>query len=487
MRLMLGLLAATLGAKAGASFLQSRAGLTFDWATDGALEGIAIGDAGRDALALRCRARCARRSRARRSSSRSCSSNVLPVNPYFDIVLADWRQGRYLHFNGLAHWLAWVWPYAALGWLASAAERAWLARRRARRRERRSTSLAIIDRHSSSPTLMDSFYKYHVFFCLNQREPDAPRPSCANCNAQAMQEHAKKRVKQLGLAGDGKVRINKAGCLDRCELGPVVVVYPEGTWYTYVDETDIDEIVDSHLANGKIVERLLIDQPGLNAPSHERANRKIPDRRPGRARSKSRSIAPKAAPRGIALVAHPHPLFGGTMDNKVAQTLARTFVQLGYTTYRSNFRGVGQTAGEHDNGIGERDDLLAVIDHMRAQPGPGRRAARARGLFVRHLRAVACGEAACATRGRRSSGWCSSARRRAAGKSPTVPETTLVIHGEVDETVPIHVGLRLGAAAGIAGRRDSGRRAFLPSQAAYSQARDRRRVALSASIASQAA
>ena len=75
------------------------------------------------------------------------------------------------------------------------------------------------------------------------------------------------------------------------------------------------------------------------------------------------------APRGIALVAHPHPLFGGTMDNKVAQTLARTFVQLGYTTYRSNFRGVGETGGEHDNGIGEQDDLLALIDHMRAQPG----------------------------------------------------------------------------------------------------------------------
>jgi NADH:ubiquinone oxidoreductase subunit E len=67
---------------------------------------------------------------------------------------------------------------------------------------------------------MDPFYKYHVFFCLNQRDPDAGRPSCANCNAQAMQEHAKKRVKELGLAGDGKVRINKAGCLERCELGP---------------------------------------------------------------------------------------------------------------------------------------------------------------------------------------------------------------------------------------------------------------------------
>jgi (2Fe-2S) ferredoxin len=124
------------------------------------------------------------------------------------------------------------------------------------------TNIARYNRSKPIPhDVMDSFYKYHVFFCLNQRDADASRPSCANCDAQAMQEHAKKRVKQLGLAGEGKVRINKAGCLDRCELGPVVVVYPEGTWYTYVDETDIDEIVDSHLANGKIVERLLIDQP----------------------------------------------------------------------------------------------------------------------------------------------------------------------------------------------------------------------------------
>jgi (2Fe-2S) ferredoxin len=118
--------------------------------------------------------------------------------------------------------------------------------------------------HSTTLTgthaMTDSFYKYHVFFCLNQREPGADRPSCANCNAQAMQEYAKKRVKQLGLAGGGQVRINKAGCLDRCEEGPTIVVYPEGTWYTYVDETDIDEIVVSHLQNGQVVERLKIDR-----------------------------------------------------------------------------------------------------------------------------------------------------------------------------------------------------------------------------------
>jgi (2Fe-2S) ferredoxin len=60
----------------------------------------------------------------------------------------------------------------------------------------------------------------------------------------------------LGMSGEGKVRINKAGCLDRCEQGPVCVVYPEGVWYTYIDEEDVDEIIDSHVKNGQVVERL---------------------------------------------------------------------------------------------------------------------------------------------------------------------------------------------------------------------------------------
>ena len=134
-RLMLGLVAITLFAKAGATFLQSRAGLTFDWATDGALEGIGIAiTAGVLSVSLPRGLRAALAGAALVVSL--AIVNLLPVNPYFDIVLADWRQGRYLHFNGLAHWLAWVWPYAALGWLASAAERAWLARRRARKANR---------------------------------------------------------------------------------------------------------------------------------------------------------------------------------------------------------------------------------------------------------------------------------------------------------------------------------------------------------------
>ena len=145
---------------------------------------------------------------------------------------------------------------------------------------------------------------------------------------------------------------------------------------------------------------------------------------------------PDGAPRGLALVAHPHPLFGGTMDNKVAQTLARTMVQLGYITYRSNFRGVGQSEGEHDNGTGERDDLLAVVAHMRAQPSqadvPLVLAGFSFGTFV--LSHVA--------KQLRESG--ETIERMvmvgtAASKWPVaeVPDNTLVIHGEVDDTVPI--------------------------------------------------
>jgi alpha/beta superfamily hydrolase len=75
---------------------------------------------------------------------------------------------------------------------------------------------------------------------------------------------------------------------------------------------------------------------------------------------------PAGASRGVALVAHPHPLFGGTLDNKVAQTLARAFVELGYTAWRPNFRGVGASEGAHDDGRGETDDLATVLAHAGA-------------------------------------------------------------------------------------------------------------------------
>ena len=106
--------------------------------------------------------------------------------------------------------------------------------------------------------MISGYYQRHVFFCTNDRGADAERPSCNQCGSAALREYAKARVKELGLAGAGKVRINTSGCLDRCELGPTLVVYPEGTWYTYIDEVDIDEIIDQHLVGGRIVERLLI-------------------------------------------------------------------------------------------------------------------------------------------------------------------------------------------------------------------------------------
>ena len=102
-----------------------------------------------------------------------------------------------------------------------------------------------------------SHFEHHVFFCLNRRE--AGRDCCAAHDAERLQAYAKDRVKALGLSGPGKVRINRAGCLDRCDQGPVAVVYPEGVWYTFVDEQDIDEIIESHLVGGKPVERLKLE------------------------------------------------------------------------------------------------------------------------------------------------------------------------------------------------------------------------------------
>lgn len=100
-----------------------------------------------------------------------------------------------------------------------------------------------------------SYYRRHVFFCLNERSNG--EACCAQHRAQEAFDRCKALVKAAGLNGPGQVRVNKAGCLDRCAAGPVAVVYPEGVWYSYVDASDIDEIVDSHLRQGKVVERLL--------------------------------------------------------------------------------------------------------------------------------------------------------------------------------------------------------------------------------------
>lgn len=143
---------------------------------------------------------------------------------------------------------------------------------------------------------------------------------------------------------------------------------------------------------------------------------------------------PEGTPRGTAFIAHPHPLFGGTMDNKVVQTLARAFVQGGWTAVRFNFRGVGASEGTHDNGIGEAADLRALIADL-APEGPIALAGFSFGAYVtaqavqtlwalrdiRHV--VLVGTAA--------------SRFTVPPLPPEAHDRTLVIHGEQDETVPL--------------------------------------------------
>ena len=108
---------------------------------------------------------------------------------------------------------------------------------------------------TTDSTPPESYYEQHIFFCLNQRK--GGEDSCANHKAEEGYDRCKSLVKAANLSGPGQVRVNKAGCLDRCAAGPVAVVYPGAVWYTFVDKHDIDEIVESHLKNGKVVERLL--------------------------------------------------------------------------------------------------------------------------------------------------------------------------------------------------------------------------------------
>ena len=110
----------------------------------------------------------------------------------------------------------------------------------------------------TEPKLSTPYFERHIFFCTNHRS--SGEASCENHNAEEAFTHGKKAVKAAGLSGAGQVRVNRAGCLDRCAAGPVAVVYPEGTWYSYVDRADIDEIVESHLKGGKVVDRLVTSE-----------------------------------------------------------------------------------------------------------------------------------------------------------------------------------------------------------------------------------
>jgi (2Fe-2S) ferredoxin len=106
-------------------------------------------------------------------------------------------------------------------------------------------------------------FKKHIFVCTNTREKDHPRGSCNPTGDGELQRLFKVKLAQRGIPGD-QVRANKSGCLDQCELGPTVVVYPEAVWYGRVTPADVDEIIESHIVNGKLVERLIIPDEILN-------------------------------------------------------------------------------------------------------------------------------------------------------------------------------------------------------------------------------
>ncbi len=102
-----------------------------------------------------------------------------------------------------------------------------------------------------------SFYEKHLFFCTNQKE--GGKKCCQDAGATDFMAYAKQRIHDLGLAGPGKIRVSQSGCLGRCSLGPCLVVYPEGVWYTYHNKADIDEIIEQHLLQGQAVSRLYLE------------------------------------------------------------------------------------------------------------------------------------------------------------------------------------------------------------------------------------
>jgi (2Fe-2S) ferredoxin len=109
------------------------------------------------------------------------------------------------------------------------------------------------------------YFQRHLFFCTNLRQNG--KRCCAQGDAQALRDYAKQQLKKRGLHGPGLCRVNTAGCLDRCEEGPVLVIYPEGVWYSYKTHTDIDEIIEEHIIKGQKVTRLLLSSEPPCKPS----------------------------------------------------------------------------------------------------------------------------------------------------------------------------------------------------------------------------
>jgi (2Fe-2S) ferredoxin len=102
----------------------------------------------------------------------------------------------------------------------------------------------------------ESYFRHHVFMCVNKRENGAA--CCANLGSLEASESAKRRLKSLSFSARSQARINMTGCLNRCGQGPILVVYPEGVWYRYDTQEDIEEIIDRHVGHGEVVERLRV-------------------------------------------------------------------------------------------------------------------------------------------------------------------------------------------------------------------------------------
>lgn len=129
-----------------------------------------------------------------------------------------------------------------------------------KQRGKRMNDLEARGRGASDPP---PFYEAHVFVCCNRRPDGHKRGSCAARGSEALRDYMKARSKELGLAG---VRVNMAGCLDRCEFGPAMVIYPEGVWYKIETKSDIDEVLETHLRQKGRVTRLMLTERDIASP-----------------------------------------------------------------------------------------------------------------------------------------------------------------------------------------------------------------------------
>jgi alpha/beta superfamily hydrolase len=281
---------------------------------------------------------------------------------------------------------------------------------------------------------MSSYYERHIFFCLNRAT--TAKKCCADHGAKAGFDHCKARNQGREAGRAGRCARQQGGLprpLCRRAGGGGL---PEAVWYTYVDQHDIDEIVDSHLKNGQVVERLLLP-PDVGAD--ELADRRQRVAGPaGDDRVRARCTA--GAPRGVAVSAIRIRVHGGTMDNKVVITLARAFLQLGCARVRFNFRGVGGSAGRWDEGRGEVDDALAVIAAQRDAASRFMLAGFSFGGYVASQAARRAAEAQAAR-------WCWSARRRRSSRCRRCRRHVVSTARPTTSCRCRHA--RLGAAAGL--------------------------------------